>query len=462
MHIRSLQLPRPLKAWIPLLTLAPWMATAQPASSGNDLSLRAGVALEKESPKASGIHSLSSADSAVNLALRYHPRTRALFAEAALARAERSEGRVLPNPEADFAFRKNGDESHWELEIMGDVNGLLLYPWRRSASNIRYNAALSRLASEISSQKSEVRSAWYQAVAAGQTQAFMAQTSAIWDAAAELARRQREAGTMNALDLAEVEAAAAESRLELRSAKSNTIQEKENLARMLGIPDSNWTLPDALPTVMGQDPSLPELESVARSRNAGLIAAREEAMAGEKAHRLSWLEILPSLKAGVSIEQENGGSRFVGPAIAAEIPIFDLGIPRRARSRAERDLGRLRLASAEADLGPEIRRHYQAMVAARQNYEETVGTIVPLRERATAEALKQYNYMLEGVYRLLTARREEFSAHKMAVETLREYWIERAELEKMIGDPLPVSSTAMPESSSKPEPSEHHQHGVEQ
>jgi cobalt-zinc-cadmium efflux system outer membrane protein len=461
-RIRSLQLPRSLKIWIPVLALAPWTAMGQ-ASSDRDLSAKTGVSFRKDASKASSdIHVLNSADSAVEMALRYHPRTRALFAEAALARAERSEGRVLPNPEADFALLKNGDESHWELGIMGDVNGLLLYPWRRRASNVRYNAALSRLASEISRQKSDIRNAWYRAVAAGQTEAFMAQTSAIWEAAAELARRQREAGTMNALDLAEVEAAAAESRLELRSAQSNTIQEKENLAGVLGLPASNWSLPESLPSMTGRDPSLSELESMAASRNTGLIAAREEAEAGEKAHRLSWLEVLPSLKAGVSIEQENGGSRFIGPAISAEIPIFDLGIPKRARTRAQRDLGRLHLASAEAEIGPEIRRHFHAMTSSRRNHEETLQTLVPLRERATAEALRQYNFMLTGVYRLLTSRREELAAHKMAVETLRDYWTERAELERLIGGALPASSMSSSEPSSTTKPTESHHHGAEQ
>lgn len=452
---------RSMKLGISILFLAPWAVMAQPSAS-RDLSARAGIALQAESAPPQTIHSLSAADSAVNLAMRFNPRTRALFAEAALARAERSEGRVLPNPEADFTLLKNGDESHWELGIMGDVNGLLLYPWRRGTSNLRYQAALSRLASEVSEQSSEVRSAWYRAVGALQTQAFVAQTSSIWQAAAELARRQREAGTMNALDLAEVEAANAEARLQLRSAEAASAEEKENLARLLGLPASSWSLPESLPDPSTADPTLSSLESMAANRNTRLAAAREEAKAAEKSHTLSWLEVLPSLKAGVSIERDDAGNNFVGPSIAAEIPLFDLGIPKRARTRAERDLGRLRLASAEAEIGPEIRRHYQAMVTARRNHEEIVKTLVPLREQATAEALKQYNFMLTGVYHLLTTRREELSAHKMAVESLRDYWVERAELEQLIGGSLPSSASASSEPSSKPEATEPHNHGDEQ
>jgi outer membrane protein TolC len=266
---------------------------------------------------------------------------------------------------------------------------------------------------------------------------------------------------MNALDLAEVEAAAVEARLELRSAESRAVEEKENLARILGLPASGWTLPETLPGLAAEEPALPALESSAVARNAGLIAAREEAEAGEKSHALSWLEALPSLKAGVSMERDDAGRSFVGPAVAAEVPLFDLGIPKRARTRAERDWGRQRLAAVEAELRPEIRRRYQSMITARRNYEETVRTLVPLREQATAEALKQYNFMLTGVYRLLTARREALSSHKMAVETLRDYWSERAELARMVGGPLPEPIAASPETPAELTPTEHLNHGAE-
>lgn len=168
-----------LKTWVSLPTLlaiAPGIALgivgANPSSASRDLSARTGIQFPGDAtplPNGQNVYFLSAADSAVNLALRHHPRTRALFAEAELARAERSGDRVLPNPEADFTLLKHGDESHWELGVMGDLNGFLLYPWKRGAANTRYQAALSRLASEASEQKSEVRIAWYRAVASAQT-----------------------------------------------------------------------------------------------------------------------------------------------------------------------------------------------------------------------------------------------------------------------------------------------------
>jgi cobalt-zinc-cadmium efflux system outer membrane protein len=402
-----------------------------------DLARRTGIAFNESSDPSPGTLDLSTADSAIRLGFLHNPQTRALLAEADLARAERGEGRALPNPEADFAFRKNGGESHWELSVLGDVNGLLLYPWKRGAANTRYRATLNRLAAHLSEQKTQVYNAYFSAIAATQIQAFVANTAATWEAAAELSRRQRQAGTLNALDLAETEAAATEARLALRSAEGKASEERENLARVLGLPSSAWSLPDSLPDPLPEDPALGELEALAKGRNPGLTAAREESHAADQLRALASLEAFPSLKAGISVERDEAGRNFMGPAVSAEIPLFDLGFARRARSRAEGELARRRLTALESRLYPEIRARHQALGVARRNHEEVRKTLIPLRETATAEALKQYNFMLTGVYRLLAARREELSARILGMESLRDYWIARGELERLVGGPLP-------------------------
>lgn len=379
---------------------------------------------------------LGTVDSAVQLAMRRHPGIQALLAEAAMARAERSETRLLPALDANFSLRTHGEERKWDLGVLGDVNSLLFYPWERGEGNLRYRSALSRLASELSAQRLEVQRAYYRAVAATLMRIQVAHESATWESAAELSRRQVAAGTLNLLDLSEMEAAAAEARLKLRSAESEVLQEREHLAKVVGAASSQWDLPESLPEPDSEDPTLPSLEILAASRNAGLAAAREERDAGERAHTLSVLRSLPTLKAGISIERDEVGRNFVGPAVAAEIPLFDLGIPKRERARAARDLGRQRLAVVEAELYPDIRATYMAMTTARQNYEEITQRLLPLREKATEEILKQYNFMLAGVYRLLEVRREEVSTQTMRVQSLRDYWIARAELEQLVGGSL--------------------------
>jgi cobalt-zinc-cadmium efflux system outer membrane protein len=50
--------------------------------------------------------------------------------------------------------------------------------------------------------------------------------------------------------------------------------------------------------------------------------------------------------------------------------------------------------------------------------------------------------MLKGVYELLQAKRDEINATQNYTETLKHYWIARAELERSVGGALPSSPTS--------------------
>jgi cobalt-zinc-cadmium efflux system outer membrane protein len=49
--------------------------------------------------------------------------------------------------------------------------------------------------------------------------------------------------------------------------------------------------------------------------------------------------------------------------------------------------------------------------------------------------------MLQGVYQLLEARREQLAAQGEAIESLRDYWIANAELERAAGGSLDTPET---------------------
>ena len=62
--------------------------------------------------------------------------------------------------------------------------------------------------------------------------------------------------------------------------------------------------------------------------------------------------------------------------------------------------------------------------------------LVPTRRAITAGMLLQYNGMLVGNYELFITRAEQIEAEHKAIETLRDYWITRAELERAVGGNL--------------------------
>jgi cobalt-zinc-cadmium efflux system outer membrane protein len=64
-------------------------------------------------------------------------------------------------------------------------------------------------------------------------------------------------------------------------------------------------------------------------------------------------------------------------------------------------------------------------------------SVLPLREQIVDLTLKNYNYMLVGAFDLLMAKQQEFEAYQKYIETLRDYWIVRADMQRSLGGRLP-------------------------
>lgn len=94
--------------------------------------------------------------------------------------------------------------------------------------------------------------------------------------------------------------------------------------------------------------------------------------------------------------------------------------------------------------------------------------LVPLRGKVVAQTQLHYNFMLLGVDHLLEVKREEIKARTARVETLKEYWTERAKLELATGGSVaavPTSETTVPAPAPAPEPEpapDHRKHGDHQ
>lgn len=460
---------RILSIAFPALLALPLHANGRRPPEVRDLSARAGLDLSLSGPETpiSPTEPLTP-ETSVQTALANNRRVQALLREAAAARADRRRERTLPGPEVEASFRRNDSEKHTELAVLEDVNGVLLYPWKAAVGNARYRAALGLLAAELSERVLEVKTAYYRAVAAERARALSADAADSIAAAAELSRRQRNAGTMSALDLAEQEAAEVEARVSLESADAQAQAERERLGRALGLPPTAWTLPEDLPDLPANDPDAEALEQTALAHRPDLSAAQEESSASSRALALSRLSFFPSFRAGVFTEKDQAGQRLTGPAISVQIPLFDLGSAARLRAGAERDAARHNLAALRMEVPSEVRSAHRTMTAARRAFEATRDELVPQREKVSAEAQKRYNFMLSGVYQLLAAKRAEASARHAAVEAQRDYWIARAELEKAAGGPLPAPTATekptgpAPKEPMPPAPAQepmHHHHG---
>ena len=64
-------------------------------------------------------------------------------------------------------------------------------------------------------------------------------------------------------------------------------------------------------------------------------------------------------------------------------------------------------------------------------------TVLPRTASIAELTMEQYNAMLIGTYQLLETRSDQVEARLEYVEAVRDYWVERSELEFAVGGSLP-------------------------
>ena len=80
--------------------------------------------------------------------------------------------------------------------------------------------------------------------------------------------------------------------------------------------------------------------------------------------------------------------------------------------------------------------------ATRALVEEYGKVLVPAREATVALTQERYDAMLGGVYELVLARQSELGTYVEYIESLRDYWIARSDLERAVGTRLsPATAT---------------------
>ncbi len=89
-----------------------------------------------------------------------------------------------------------------------------------------------------------------------------------------------------------------------------------------------------------------------------------------------------------------------------------------------------------------MRESWDALRAARQLADFRQKVLLPQQAFLVDQSLRHYNMMLEGVYELLDARRDEALAQIAAQEAESDYWIARARLELALGGRLPAGNAS--------------------
>jgi cobalt-zinc-cadmium efflux system outer membrane protein len=385
-----------------------------------------------------------TSEDATQIALLNNANLQAVYEDLGITQAEVVEAGLLENPVLFGRARfpnKSEESNNYEFEITQNFLNILMLPARKKLSTVRFEQVKLHVADEVIRWVAEVRRSYFTALSARQIRDLRKEITLTAGNSFELARRLHAAGNISDLQLATENADFEQSRLELANSEMALLDAREQLTRQMGLwgPQTSWRLPGQLPDMPSDEISLVHLESTAIENRLDLAAEKKavEALAQALGITIDWRWI-GHVEVGISTERETDRTWVTGPSLAIELPIFNQRQADIARLEAQLRRSQKRLTAQATEIRSEVRSLRNRLIMQRNLIEHYRRTLLPLREQIVGLTLKKYNYMLAGAFDLLMAKQQEFEAYQNYIETLRDYWIIRADIQRSLGGHLPA------------------------
>jgi cobalt-zinc-cadmium efflux system outer membrane protein len=411
-----------------------------------------------------------TAEGAVQIALWNNPALRAELEEIGISQAEVAQAGLLRNPTFGASVRfpdRPPSAANMEYSVVGDFLDVLMLPVRKRVAAFAVDQAKLRVTHEVLTLAADIQEAFYTLQAHQQLLRRLELIVELNEASAEFSRRLHQAGNITDLEYANQQAVYAQSRASAARAKADIQAARQRMNRLLGLWGKNteWKVADQLPEVPAQELPLENLEQLAIRQRLDLAASLKRMnLAGAELSLKRKLRFVPAeVSLGVSTERETEGQWVTGPTLELELPIFDQGQASIARMAAEYRQAQRRVEGLAINIRSEVQEVRDRLIAQRDLAQYYGQVLLPQRTRIVNETLLQYNAMQIGTPDLLAAKERQLEAERDYVEAWRDYWIARAELEKVVGGRLGVpsaQSAARGDSQSKPASKghEHHNH----
>jgi cobalt-zinc-cadmium efflux system outer membrane protein len=376
-----------------------------------------------------------TADRAVAIAVANNPRLQVTLAELGIARADLIEASTIANPLFELEVRfPRAPYLAYEVRLAQSLLDLVQLRRRRALGRAAFDAAQLRVTSEVLRFAADVRSSYFDLIAATQHVAQMRAIGEAAKAAAEVAIKQHQAENITDLDLENEQALYEQAKLDVARAERQLLMAREALVRGMGLTDASleWRVPERFPELPPNELDQPQLEQLAAQQRLDLAIARREVEIAQGQVPLARLAALGAVIADVHYQREPSGEHTTGPGIEVPIPIFNSG--RAARTRAEARFVRASqaLRALEGESSSRLRTAGAVLAEARARVEYYRDVLLPRRRRIVELTKLEHNAMLVGIFQLLQARQNEAQAQSDYVEAQREYWSARSDLDRAL------------------------------
>ncbi|WP_459937429.1 TolC family protein [Desulfonatronum parangueonense] len=402
-----------------------------------------------ERPQLQGV-ALTRAD-AVRLALTHNPELRKLYAELGIASADVAQAARLSNPRFSASImtsNESGAANQLTFGLAQNFADLLLISSRRRISDGQLERTKSEVAATVLDLIARTEAAYYRLAAAREVVRMRELQEMASGLSSELAGRFRDAGNISALNLSMEQAAASEARLALVDARLQVEEARADLNALMGLHarEAVWSVGEGLALPVPVEDDLNDILILAHEGRLELAAARRELdLLDDGAILARRFRYIGEVELGVELERETDRSRLFGPFISLSLPLFSQNQGAILHADARLEAGLARLHALEIATSNEVFLAYQQVLGAREKVVEYRDVLVPQRSDIVERTQERFNFMLVDVFDLIRAKQQEYEAYHGYVDAVRDYWLARTELARLVGTELPSGLGFEPE-----------------
>lgn len=375
---------------------------------------------------------------AVQFALLNNRNLQAVFEDIGIAQADLMQAGRIQNPRLNGSFELPVTAvapSTAAIGLAQNFLDIIFVPMRKKLAAALFEAAKARVTVEALRLASKTQRAYYELQSAQQLLEMRQSIGNAAEASAYATEQLRKAGNITLLDLNRERDQSDQAKLDLSQAEAAIVERRESLNQLMGLwgPEAaSWKIPARLPELPTEELDLANVEKAAIENSAVLEASRREVVAF--ARQVGYTNIsatISNLEIGGSAARDDDKVWRAGPSMSLELPIFDQGGARRSKAQAEVRKALELHAALAVDLRSNARIAVARLNQARSQSLFLRDQVLPRRQAILDETQKQYNGMQLGVFELLTAKRDQIEGGRQYIERLRDYWVERSEIESI-------------------------------
>jgi outer membrane protein, heavy metal efflux system len=376
-----------------------------------------------------------SLDDVVNIALVNNKVLKAHYDSLGIAQAERVQASLLKNPIFSFSLRCENlvdAASIIESGIVQNFLDILLKPLKNKLAATQLEVVKSEVAASCLEIIAKTKIAYHGLEAEERGLFYLNQILEAKEASYEVARRLYEAGNKTLLSVHFERSDYEKMKIDTIAKEIKVLEAREKLNVFMGLCGNQiaWEIVQQEPLIGDKAQDFNSILNLVLKNSLDLKIAREKIYATLLSFNIQRKEIVfQEFTLGPDAEKEPGGTWYFGPQISFALPIFDVGLASKAAQSAELSKECNEYLALTIELKSFFRlAHVRFLKLAEKNsYYKNI--LIPLREKATEQALLQLNAMQWGVFDLLQVKQKELEVKLEYARSLRDYFIVRTELE---------------------------------